>query len=165
MSIEVRKANFDDFSAFKMLWQFYQYHQSSFSFEDIDEQGKFDIDESYLEEVLKGQDDCNAYIVLSEQLIIGFVTIEPAEIIGKEMPELSDIFILPKYRNQGIAALVIEQLMHTKEYNEWHVAVYLDDKNALSFWEKHFKHPNYSNVKKVKTPDSEEFHEFVVQNA
>ncbi|KZN66411.1 hypothetical protein N473_08455 [Pseudoalteromonas luteoviolacea CPMOR-1] len=165
MSIEVRKANFDDFSAFKMLWQFYQYHQSSFSLEDIDEQGKFYIDESYLEEVLRGQDECNAYIVLSEQLIVGFVTVEPTEIMGEEMPELSDIFILPKYRNQGIAQLVIELLMHTKEYNEWHVAVYRNDKNALSFWEKHFKQSNYSGVKKVKTSDSEEFHEFVVQNA
>ncbi len=165
MSIEIRKADFDDFSAFKMLWQFYQYHQSSFSLEDIDEKGKFDIDESYLEEVLKGQDDCDAYMITNEQSIVGFVTVEPTDILGKEMPELSDIFILPKYRGQGIAQYAIKKLMHIQEHKEWHVSVYLDDESALSFWQKHFKSLNYSNVKQVKTPDSQEFHEFVVQNA
>lgn len=86
-----------------MLWQFYQYHQSSFDFDDVNENGRFDIDEDYLEEVLSGHDSCAAYVVLSNDAIAGFATVEPTEIEGKEMPELSDVFILPKYRNCGVA--------------------------------------------------------------
>ncbi|XQF94007.1 hypothetical protein ACOBV9_21805 (plasmid) [Pseudoalteromonas espejiana] len=33
------------------------------------------------------------------------------------MPELADIFILPKYRKQGIAKYVVQHLMLTEEIN------------------------------------------------
>ena len=49
------------------------------------------------------------------------------------MPELADIFILPKYRKRGIAKFVIRHLMQVKT-NQWHVAVYLEDSLALNLW-------------------------------
>ena len=165
MNIIVKEAEFKDSEAFKMLWQFYQYHQSSFSFDDIDQKGRFDIDEVYLEDVLKGKEDCTAYLVLIEQVIAGFVTVESTEILDKEMPELSDIFILPKYRNRGIAKYVVEKLMLKNESNEWHVAIYRDDNQAFNFWQNLFDKLNLSEVKQVNSPQSEEFFEYVVKNS
>ncbi|MDX1353531.1 MAG: hypothetical protein R3254_11015 [Thiomicrorhabdus sp.] len=54
------------------------------------------------------------------------------EIVEREMPELSDIFILPKYRSKGIGLYVVRQLMLNNAL-KWHVAVYEKDREALAF--------------------------------
>ncbi|WP_444886816.1 hypothetical protein [Microbulbifer sp. JMSA008] len=59
-----------------MLWQFYQYHQSSFNLEDIDSRGRYNIDEEHLSDVISGNVECDAFVVLIEGGIAGFVTIE-----------------------------------------------------------------------------------------
>ncbi|WDG08983.1 GNAT family N-acetyltransferase [Vibrio campbellii] len=164
MSISIRKATITDLAAFSMLWQFYQYHQSSFEHEDVDENGRFDIDEEYLEDVLNGKEECDAYLVLSDGCIAGFSTVEPTEIAGKEIPELSDIFILPKYRNSGVAKLVVEKLMLSQP-GEWHVAVYKKDAQALSYWESLFSRLEIQQATKLNPPETADFHEFIVKNA
>ena len=126
MDTTIRKAESTDIAAIKMLWQFYQYHQSIFDLEDVGLDGCYDIDEEYLECVVRGEEDCIIYLVLVSNQIAGFATVEPTEIVGKEIPELADIFILPKYRKQGIAKFVIQNLMPV-ETNQWHVAVHLND--------------------------------------
>ncbi|WP_444900218.1 hypothetical protein ACJJIX_01215 [Microbulbifer sp. VAAC004] len=93
-----------------MLWQFYQYHQSSFNLEDIDSRGRYDIDEEHPSDVMSGNEECDAYIILIESGVADFVAMEQAEIIGVEIPKLSDIFILPKYRSQGVASKVVRAL-------------------------------------------------------
>ncbi|MBU2705993.1 GNAT family N-acetyltransferase [Zooshikella marina] len=163
MNIEVRKAENSDLTAFCMLWQFYQYHQSSFNYEDIDQTGRFDIDDEYLNDVLSGLEECDAYIIFVEDKIAGFATIETTKISGKQMNELSDIFILPKYRKQGVAKSVVETLMISKQY-EWHVAIYQNDRQALHFWESMFNKLEIKGVTKIEPPETEGFHEFVVKN-
>lgn len=54
MNIALRKLTKTDLQAFSMLWQFYQYHQSTFDNEDIDSTGRFHIDEEYLSDVAIG---------------------------------------------------------------------------------------------------------------
>jgi predicted acetyltransferase len=163
MNIVLRKLTESDLPAFSMLWQFYQYHQSAFDNEDIDSSGRFDIDEEYLSDVACDEEDCDAYLIVVENNIAGFVTVEPTEILEREMPELSDIFILPKYRSKGIALHAVRQLMLNNSLN-WHVAVYEKDREALKFWERLFtKLPN-ENVLKVEPAETEGFHEFVITN-
>lgn len=163
MNLSIQKAVIADLKAFSMLWQFYQYHQSAFDYEDVDENGRFDIDEGFLEEVLKGNEECQAYLLLSDTSIAGFVTVEPTEIAGKALPELSDIFILPKYRNKGIAKQVVEQLMLSLP-GEWHVAVYEKDAQAQRFWERLFSKLEILGVTKLTPPETAGFHEFIVKN-
>lgn len=163
MSISIRQASIHDRAAFSMLWQFYQYHQSAFEQEDIDEDGRFDIDELYLEDVLKREESCDAYLLLYDGYIAGFATVEPSEIDGKEIPELSDIFVLPKYRNRGVAKYVVEKLMLPLA-GEWHVAVYQKDTQALRFWEHLFSRLDILKAKRMLPPETEGFHEFVVTN-
>lgn len=164
MEITIRKAELTDTSAIYMLWQFYQYHQSAFDFENVGLDGRFDIDEEYLDCVLRGEEDCITYLVFVSNQIAGFATVEPTEIVGKEMPELADIFILPKYRKQGIAKFVVQQLMQAG-INQWHVAVYFNDSLALKFWDNLFSKLNVALVDKVEPAETEGFHEFVITNA
>lgn len=163
MNVGIRKANISDSAAFLMLWQFYQYHQSAYDHEDIDENGAFDIDDDYLKNVLKGNEDCEAYFILSGGRIAGFVTLEPTIIAKKEMPELADIFIMPKYRGRGLAKLTIETLL--SDFKRWHVAIYEDDVDAYKFWQSMFKKLNTENVEKIMPTETEGFHEYIVVNA
>ncbi|TMP72324.1 histone acetyltransferase [Pseudoalteromonas sp. S1609] len=163
MDTTIRKAESTDIAAIKMLWQFYQYHQSIFDLEDVGLDGCYDIDEEYLECVVRGEEDCIIYLVLVSNQIAGFATVEPTEIVGKEIPELADIFILPKYRKQGIAKFVIQNLMPV-ETNQWHVAVHLNDSSALKFWNSLFAKLNVARVDKVDPPETEGYHEFVITN-
>jgi predicted acetyltransferase len=163
MNIALRKLTKKDLPAFSMLWQFYQYHQSTFDNEDIDSSGRFDIDEEYLRDVAVGDEDCDAYLIVVENNLAGFVTVEPTEILEREMPELSDIFILPKYRSKGIAEHAVRQLMLNGSSN-WHVAVYEKDREALKFWDRLFAKLPIENVLKVEPPETEGFHEFVITN-
>jgi len=91
------------------------------------------------------------------------VTVEPTEIVKREMPELSDIFILPKYRSKGIALRTVHQLMLNNSLN-WHVAVYENDREALKFWDRLFAKLPIVDVLKVEPPETEGFHEFVITN-
>jgi predicted acetyltransferase len=79
------------------------------------------------------------------------------------MPELSDIFILPKYRSKGIALHVVRQLMLNNSIN-WHVAVYKNDREALQFWDRLFVKLPIVDVLKVEPPETEGFHEYVITN-
>ncbi|WP_249314082.1 hypothetical protein [Pseudoalteromonas sp. S2755] len=60
MKITIRKAEIADSAAFSMLWQFYQYHQSTFDLEDVGSDGRFDIDEEYLASIIRGEEECVA---------------------------------------------------------------------------------------------------------
>ena len=163
MNIRLRKANVEDSALFLMLWQFYQYHQSSFDYEDLIDNGSFDIDNDYLHEVLLGYENCEVYIIYFDEAIAGFITIEPTKIMNKEMLELSDIFIMPKYRHRGLARFVIEKLF-LNEKKMWHVAIYENDTQAQQFWHTLFQQMNIEKVIKVLPAEMEGFHEFVVVN-
>lgn len=91
------------------------------------------------------------------------MTVEPTEILEHEMPELSDIFILPKYRSKGIALHVVRQLMLNNPLN-WQVSIYENDCEALKFWEKLFTKLPIVDVLKVVPPETEGFHEYVITN-
>lgn len=164
MKITIRKAEIADSAALSMLWQFYQYHQSAFDLEDVGSDGRFDIDEEYLASIIHGEEECVAYLIFVAGQVAGFATVEPTEIMGKEMPELADIFVLPKYRKQGIAKFVVQHLMQA-ETNQWHVAVYYNDSLALKFWSDLFTKLNVALVDKVEPAETEGFHEFVITNA
>lgn len=164
MEITIQKAEIADSAALSMLWQFYQYHQSSFDLEDVGSDGHFDIDEEYLCSVVRGEEECVAYLIFVADQVAGFATVEPTEILGKEMPELADIFVLPKYRKQGIAKFVVQHLMQA-DASQWHVSVYLNDSLALKFWSNLFTQLNVARVDKLEPIETEGFHEFVITNA
>lgn len=163
MKIEVRKFKENEVGLLTSLWQFYAYHQSTFNGDSVSEKGLFDIDDDYLADVVQGIEDCEAWLICVDNAVAGFVTLESTEIAGREMPELSDIFVLPKYRNLGIATFVIDTLL-LNSGNEWHVAVYHEDRSAYSFWLHLFAKLPLKSVEELSPPENDEFHEFVIQN-
>lgn len=164
MEIKVRKTKTTDSGTLCMLWQFYQYHQSSFDQEDVGTDGRFDIDEQYLNSIVCGEQECAAYLIFVSDQVAGFATVETTEIRGKEMPELADIFILPKYRKQSVGKFVVQHLMQAVS-EQWHVAVYINDSLALKFWSNLFTQLNVALVEKVEPAETEGFYEFVITNA
>ena len=71
MTVSIRKAIKNDIDAFAMLWQFYQYHQSAFDEEDVDNKGRFDIDDDYLKDVVLGHEECSAYMIFVDGEMAG----------------------------------------------------------------------------------------------
>lgn len=113
---------------------------------------------------MKGNEDCNAYLIYFNDKIAGFVTLEPTNIVAKEMIELSDIFIMPKYRHRGLAQYTVEKLM-MNDVKEWHIAIYEDDNDAHQFWQALFQKLSIEKCYKVAPSETEGFHEYVVVNA
>ena len=162
MEIKVRKTKTTDSGTLCMLWQFYQYHQSSFDQEDVGTDGRFDIDEQYLNSVVCGEQECAAYLIFVSDQVAGFATVETTEIRGKEMPELADIFILQisKARCRNLSFNMMQAVSE-----HWHVAVYINDGLALKFWSYLFTQLNVALVEKVEPAETEGFHEFIITNA
>ena len=62
METIIWKAELTDIAVIKMLWQFYQYHQSTFDLGDVGLDGCYDIDEEYLECVVRGEEESITYL-------------------------------------------------------------------------------------------------------
>ncbi|WLQ13254.1 GNAT family N-acetyltransferase [Hahella aquimaris] len=162
MSSTIRKAKKEDFPVLRMLWQFYEYHNSYYTHEDIDHNGLFDIDDDYIMATLEAKEECEVYLILSDQSVAGFLTIEPVEIRGKELLELADLFILPKYRSRGVASFAIKNMVF-REDKAWHISVYQGDTLALAFWKRIFHKLPFRSVSEISPPEVEGFYEFVVE--
>ncbi|MCX4028066.1 GNAT family N-acetyltransferase [Spartinivicinus marinus] len=162
MALSIKKVITENFAAFKMLWQFYEYDRSYYSKEDLELDGTFDIDEEFFLDIATGKEEGEAYLLYFNDMLCGFVFIEPTEIAGQEIPELADIFILPKYRGKGLAYLVLKQLMF-KSPMAWHIAIYKDDKKARTFWQHAFKRLPFKSVDKIEPSEAEGFQEFIVE--
>ncbi|MCO7224314.1 GNAT family N-acetyltransferase [Pleionea sp. CnH1-48] len=160
----LRKFDSSSFLALSQLWQFYEAHNSYYSDEDIDNNGRYDIDDDYLKDVSNGNEECEGYFILFDEKIAGFVTIETTELEEQELKELSDIFILPKYRGKGLAHAAVQDLMFGVEANIWHVAVYKEDRMAHDFWQHMFKKLSVKEVRLVTSEEGEEFFEYIVKN-
>ncbi|MGI0119275.1 GNAT family N-acetyltransferase [Zooshikella sp. RANM57] len=162
MSLVLKKLTTEYFAAFKRLWQFYEYNNSSFSGEDLDSEGKFDIDEEYLFDIVREYENCEANLLYFNDTLCGFVMVEPTVIDRIEMPELADIFILPKYRGKGLSYIVLRQLMF-RSPETWHIAVCQQDRKAFDFWKHAFAKLPFKSVRQIDPPETEGFYEFIVE--
>lgn len=161
----IRKLTEKDLSVFFQLWQFYECHNSYFSNEELDANGCYDVDSEYLMDVLLGKDGSCAYFLMNAGNIAGFVTTENTLVNEQEFKELSDIFVLPKYRKQRLAYFAIKELMLTQETGTWHVSVYKGDRLAQDFWEYVFKILPIFSYESVESSACEDFFEYIVINS
>ncbi|RIZ41305.1 GNAT family N-acetyltransferase [Pseudomonas putida] len=112
------------------LYQFYCYESSDWEQEDVEADGRFYIYEEHLHRYWQ-DDGWGAYLVLVDGFIAGFVLVERSELPGIDAHELADLFILKKYRRQGIGRAVALQLLGGE--GDWLLRCYAQDLPAVAF--------------------------------
>jgi predicted acetyltransferase len=146
------------------LWQLYQFESSVREQLDVDAHGRFETPEHVFATVLAGERGNYGYLVLCDEAYAGFLILLSAEIEGKPITEFADFFVLPKYRGQGIASAVIEQVI-LRSRQAWLVAVFRDDLKAKSFWQAAFNRLPFTSCREIVPPELPDFHEFVVNES
>lgn len=114
------------------LYQFYAYESSDWEQEDVEVDGRFYIHEEHLARYWQ-EPQWSANLILVDGFIAGFLLIERSELPGIDALELADLFILKKYRRQGVGQAVASQVL-TSGNSDWLVRFYRQDESALAFW-------------------------------
>lgn len=134
------------------LFQLYYYEGSDWADEDIGPDGLFDASPAqiadYINDPAKG-----AYWIRKDGALAGFVVTEPFTLPnGSVAEEVADLFILKRYRRQGLAFEAVHALARTFT-GPWLVAIFRDDTRAGAFWQRLFASlPPYS-VRSYEDPN------------
>lgn len=113
------------------LYQFYAYESSDWEQEDVEVDGRFYLHEPHFERYWQSP-DWAAHLVLVDGFIAGFVLVERSELPGIDALELADLFILKRYRRQGVGRAVALQLLSDGRV-DWLLRCYAGDAPAMSF--------------------------------
>ena len=92
------------------LYQFYAYESSDWEQEDVEVDGRFYIHEEHLARYWS-EPEWSANLILVDGFIAGFVLIEGSELPGIDALELADVFVLKKYRRQGVGRTVVTRVL------------------------------------------------------
>lgn len=131
-SLTLRAATVADTDVLFHLMQFYYFEASAWSGEVLRADGLYDCDRADVEASLRA-DPGWAHLLWQGQALVGFVLVDTAEFEGQPLPELADLFVLPAYRRQGIAAQVVAALVRP-DTGQWLLATYRKDVAAHAFW-------------------------------
>ena len=116
------------------LMQLYYFESSAWSGEEILPSGVYDS--TLLDVQLRLRDEPEwTRLLWLDGVLCGFVQVDDVEIEGRRLPELADLFILPKHRGKGIATAVVKALVRP-ETGEWLLATFWKDKAALAYWDR-----------------------------
>ncbi|MHC6225056.1 GNAT family N-acetyltransferase [Pseudomonas sp. X10] len=115
------------------LYQFYAYESSDWEQEDVEVDGRFYIHDAHMERYWQAP-GWSANLLLVDGFIGGFVLVEKSELPGLDALELADLFILKKYRRQGIGRAVAGQLLCGGQ-DAWLVRYYRQDEVSVAFWQ------------------------------
>ncbi|KAA0945699.1 MULTISPECIES: GNAT family N-acetyltransferase [unclassified Pseudomonas] len=114
------------------LYQFYAYESSDWEQEDVEVDGRFYIHEEHLARYWQDP-QWSANLLLVDGFIAGFLLIEQSELPGLNALELADLFILKRYRRQGIGRALATQVLTSGEA-DWLVRFYDQDEASQAFW-------------------------------
>ncbi|MDE1164942.1 MAG: GNAT family N-acetyltransferase [Pseudomonas sp.] len=119
-------------SLIRNLYQFYAYESSDWEQEDVEVDGRFYIHDEHLARYWQDA-GWSAQLLLVDGFIAGFLLIEKSELAGIDALELADLFILKKYRRQGIGRALARQVLLGGQ-GDWLVRFYAQDEPARLFW-------------------------------
>ena len=89
------------------LMQLYYFESSAWSGEEILASGLYDS--TLLDVQLRLRDEPEwTRLLWLDGVLCGFVQVDNVDIEGRRLPELADLFILPKHRGKGIATAVVK---------------------------------------------------------
>ncbi|MDZ3991402.1 GNAT family N-acetyltransferase [Pseudomonas sp. Teo4] len=130
LPIELLETTPDQAELLRNLYQFYAYESSDWEQEDVEVDGRFYIHEEHLQRYWHSP-GWGASLVLVDGFIAGFVLVERSEVPGIDALELADLFILKKYRRQGVARAVAQQFLCRP--GDWLLRCHAQDPQAVAF--------------------------------
>jgi predicted acetyltransferase len=133
MHIQLVPASTEQITLISNLYQFYAYESSDWEQEDVETDGRFYVRQEYLQ-LYWQRPDWSAQLILLDGFVAGFLLIERSELPGVNALEFADLFILKKYRRQGIGRALVEQVMLSNP-QPWVISYYRQDPLAGPFWQ------------------------------
>lgn len=160
MSIQLVPATAEQLPLIRNLYQFYAYESSDWEQEDVELDGRFYVHEAYL--ALYWQcPGWSAQLILVEGFIAGFLLIERSEIPGVDALEFADLFILKKYRRQGIGRALVEQVILASQ-QPWVVSLYPQDPLGAPFWQAMLSELPFRTVQQLADADEPELLTYLI---
>ncbi|MBF8729259.1 GNAT family N-acetyltransferase [Pseudomonas guariconensis] len=129
--LQLLQTTADQAELIRNLYQFYAYESSDWEAEDVEVDGRFYIHEEHLARYWQSP-GWSASVILVDGFIAGFVLIECSELPGLAATELADLFILKRYRRQGIGKAIAQQLLCSGT-GDWLLRCYAQDPPAVAF--------------------------------
>lgn len=130
MQIELIPTTTEQLPLIANLYQYYAYESSDWEQEDVETDGRFYIHQPHLQRYWQDE-GWSAQLVLVDGFIAGFLLIERSELPGIDALELADLFILKKYRRQGIGRALVQQVLGSG--GTWLLRFYGQDELAAAF--------------------------------
>lgn len=153
------KATPQDADVVFRLMQLYYFEASAWSDEEIRPDGLYDCALADVQARLREESEWTR-LIWCDGVLCGFVQLDDVELEGQRLPELADLFVLPRHRRKGIAATVVERLVQPGT-GEWLLATFRRDKAAHAYWER--KLPRMGMTCRVPSvPEEEDFRLFVI---
>lgn len=131
MQIELVRTTVEQLPLIANLYQYYAYESSDWEEEEVEPDGRFYLHEPHLVRYWQ-EPEWSAELILADGFIAGFLLIERSELAGIDALEFADLFILRKYRRQGIGRLLAQQVLNRG--GTWLVRLYAQDQLAMAFW-------------------------------
>lgn len=151
LTLTLRRAGPADAELLYRLVQFHAFETSAWHHEDLREDGSYFCDRDAFAATLSSLPGGVQVIVLSDR-VAGFVVVDRMVLAGVTHPELAGLFVLPKFRRQGWATRVVQQLL-AADRRWWYVAPYRADAGALAYWQA-FRAQGHGEVRRL--PDAPE---------
>lgn len=152
MNIKLKKINKDDKSILENMFQLYMYDITRFLDIDINKHGLYQYDFIDCYWINKNY---YPYFIYLDNKICGFVLIDNDFLIleGKDKQyNLSEFFILNKYRRKGIGKVVANKLFDMYK-GEWEIRPIPRSPEAYSFWDTVIKEYTKDNYKVSTIPN------------
>jgi predicted acetyltransferase len=131
MQIELVRTTVEQLPLIANLYQYYAYESSDWEEEEVEPDGRFYLHEPHLVRYWQ-EPEWSAELILADGFIAGFLLIERSELAGIDALEFADLFLLRKYRRQGIGRLLAQQVLNRG--GTWLVRLYAQDQLAMAFW-------------------------------
>jgi len=154
MSFQLIATTAEQLPLIRNLYQFYAYESSDWELEDVEADGRFYVHDPYLA-LYWQRAGWSAKLILLDGFIAGFLLLERSEIAGVDAQEFADLFLLKKYRRQGIGRALVEQVILASQ-QPWVISFYPQDPLAVPFWQNMLRELPWRSVQQLADADQPE---------
>lgn len=144
------------------LLQLYYFEATRWSGEDIAADGLYDCDPAGVRSYLAPDGPDRAWIFRIDGQVCGCALVDEVDVDGTPVPELADLFVLPKYRGRGVADAAIRAIV-LPGARTWMIAMFRKDLDAQRYWGSAFARLPFASV--VRRDDEGLFQIYLVHQA